>query len=221
MTTVVARYLGADLLRSQRFIIPVFVYLAVTAVLLGGDPGPPPTPWAATTLVLYPVSAWLAITTVNAEDPVQRQVTVAAAGGWARVCVGILVTCLAGDGVLVAFSVLRPLIPVATTPYHYPAALLLAGALAHVAGSTTGTAVGLLCTRPLINRLGWSLMSAVTIVLLTATAPWLPPVGAAAEALSTPNPPWATLAACATLGVLLAGLACVVTILVSRLSSAP
>ncbi|HEY3895417.1 MAG TPA: hypothetical protein VGL88_08630, partial [Pseudonocardiaceae bacterium] len=69
MIVAVARYLRADLLRSQRFIVPVVVYLGLLAVLFGGDPGPPPVPWAASTLALYPVSAWLAITTANTEDP--------------------------------------------------------------------------------------------------------------------------------------------------------
>jgi hypothetical protein len=76
--TGLVRYLGSDLLRSQRFLLPVLLYVLLLAPLFGGDPGPPPQLWTVTAVVLYPVSCWLAVTVANTEDPVQRQVTVAA-----------------------------------------------------------------------------------------------------------------------------------------------
>jgi len=216
MIVAVARYLGADLLRSQRFIVPVVVYLGVLAVLFGGDPGPPPVPWAATTFAIYPVSAWLAITITNTEDATQRHITVAAAGGWSRVAAGILLTCLLGDVMLVAFSVLRPLVPILTVTYQYPPTILLAAALAHLASAATGTAVGLLCARPVITRFGWSALTALVVLLITATQRWLPPVGTAVWALTDVPVPIAALAAYAALGLALAVLASAITITVGR-----
>ena len=96
------RYFCSDLLRSHRFLLPVFLYVLVLAPLFNGDPGPPPRLWVVTAVVLYPVSCWLAVTVANTEDPVQRHVTIAAAGGPGRVAAGVVLTCLLGDLVLVA-----------------------------------------------------------------------------------------------------------------------
>ncbi|MGH3671503.1 MAG: hypothetical protein ACRDSH_12835 [Pseudonocardiaceae bacterium] len=216
MTIAVVRYLSADLLRSQRFIVPLLTYGVLLAVLFGGNPGPPPAPWAASTLALYPISAWLAITTANTEDPTQRHITIAATGGWLPVAGGVLLTCLLGDLTLVAISVLWPLIPIITVTYPYPAQVLLAGALAHLTSATTGTAIGLLCARPLITRFGWTILTTLIVLLVTAVQPWLPPVGTAVKALTDTSIPIGHLALDTALGLALAGIACTVTIIVSH-----
>lgn len=181
----VARYLAADVARSQRFLLPLVVYGAALAVLYGGDPGPPPASWAASALVLYPVAAWLALVVANTEDPVQRTVTVVAAGGHGTVVAGTLLVALAGDLVLVVMSVLYP---VAFTSYDHPAGLVLLGVAGHLACAAAGTAVGLLCARPLVTRIGWSLCLGATVLVLTAVQPGLPPVGTAVRALSADSP---------------------------------
>jgi hypothetical protein len=203
----VARYLTADVLRSQRFLLPVVVYGAVLAVLYGGDPGPPPASWAASALVLYPVTAWLAFVVANTEDPVQRTVTVAAAGGHGAVVAGTLVVALAGDVLLVAASVL---VPVLVTAYPHPPALVLLGLAGHLACAVTGTAVGLLCARPLVTRVGWSLCLGSLVVLLTAVWPELPPVGTSVRALTTDDV--APLAEVAVAAVAVAVAAAVATV---------
>jgi hypothetical protein len=181
-TLAAARYLVALLLGAQRVLLPLVAFLAVLGVLFGGDPGPPPTPWAASALAVYPVAAWLALVVANAEDPVQRAVTATAAGGRAAVAAATLLVALAGDLLLVAMAVLVPLV---TGRYPYPPATLLVGAVAHLACATAGTAVGLLCARPLVARVGWSFLLALTVVVVTAVQPWLPPVGVAVHALSS------------------------------------
>ncbi|MFC4950425.1 hypothetical protein [Pseudonocardia sp. GCM10023141] len=177
----VAAYLGADVLRSQRFLLPLIVFGAVLAVLFGGDPGAPPAPWAASVLAIYPTAAWFGLIVANTEDPVQRTVTMASAGGPGAVAAGSLLVALVGDVVLAAMAVVWPVV---TTHYSYPPPLLLHGALAHLAAAATGTAVGLLCARPLVRRIGWSFCIAVTVVVITAVQPLLPPVGAAARTLT-------------------------------------
>jgi hypothetical protein len=191
MTAVaVARYLLSDAWRSQRVIIPVVLQVAVLAVLFGGDPGPLPTPWAASILALYPVSAWLALTLANTEDPVQRSVTVAAAGGTGAVAAGTLVVAGAGDLLLSVLSVAWPLV---ASPYTAPPAVVLGALLAHLAAGLTGTAVGFLCARPLVARIGWSLLIALVVVIATAVQPWLPPVGAAVAAIEAGGHPGSLL----------------------------
>jgi hypothetical protein len=210
-TVAVSRYLAADLVRSQRFLMPVFAYLVLLVVLVGGQSRPPPASWAWSAGLLYPISVWLAVTVANAEDPAQRHVTVAAAGGWARMQLGVLGTCLACDAVLVVLAVLRPLVPLGGPAHPIPASVLLLGVLAHLASATTGTSVGLLCARPLVRRPGWALLAACAVTLATGTQPWLPPVGTAIRQLvgADPSPWW--LARDTLVGIVLSGLAVVLS----------
>lgn len=207
--TGLVRYLGADLLRSQRFLLPVFLYILLLAPLFNGDPGPPPRLWTVTVLVLYPVSCWLAVTVANTEDPAQRQVTLAAAGGPGRVAAGVLATCLLADAALVAIAVGWPIL---STGYAFPAPAVAAGVLAHVAVAATGTAVGLLCARPVIHGVGWSVVAGGGVLFLTATQTWLPPVGLAIRSVG--EGATATLAVQALLGLALSALAAAATVVV-------
>lgn len=207
--TALVRYFGADLLRSQRFLLPLLLFAVLLAPLFNGDPGPPPQLWTITVLLLYPVSCWVAVTVANTEDPVRRQVTIAAAGGAGRVAAGVLLTCLAADLVLVTMAVTWPMV---STGYAFPPAAIGAGVLAHVAAASTGTAVGLLCARPVVHGIGWSALAGAGAVVLTGTQNWLPPVGVAATVLNEPGPGLVTLAVQAALGLTLAALATAATV---------
>ena len=202
-TPAVARYLAADVVRSQRYLLPLLVHGAVLAVLFGGDPGPPPAPWAVSALAAYPVAAWFAVVVANTEAPEQRGVTLASAGGFAPVAAATLLVALAGALVIAALPVLLPAV---VSRYPHPPAVLVLGALVHVACATAGTAVGLLCARPVVTRVGWSFCIGTVVVVATAVQPWLPPVGSAVDALVAGRSPLAE----AVLGVVLALAAAVV-----------
>lgn len=210
MLSGLVRYFGADLLRSQRFLLPVFLYVLVLAPLFNGDPGPPPQLWTVSAVVLYPVSCWLAVTVANTEDPVQRQVTIAAAGGPWRVAAGVLLTCLLADAVLVAIAVGWPVL---ATSYGFPVPAVAAGVCAHVAVAATGTGVGLLCARPVTRGVGWSVVLGGGLLFLTGSQPWLPPVGLTFRELGDTPVPTVGLALQAALGLALAGLAACATVL--------
>jgi hypothetical protein len=203
-TLACARYLGSDVLRSQRVLLPVILYAGVLAVLYGGDPGPLPAPWAASALVLYPVSTWLALVVANSEEPPARLVTVAAAGGPGRVVAATLAVVLVADVLLSAAATVWPML---VSRYPVPPDALPLGFCTHLAAAATGTAVGLLVARPLITRIGWSFCFAAVAVTATAVQPWLPPVGTAVRAVTNGSAaPWAQ----AVLAVVLAGAAAVV-----------
>jgi hypothetical protein len=206
----VARYVAADVVRSQRVLIPVIVYGVVLAILLSDSVGRPPGVWPATALALYPTAAWLTLVVANIEAPAQRLVTMAAAGGPVRLVTGTVLAALAADAVLVLLSVVVPVMR-ATDPY--PAWAVLSGVLAHVAAATTGTAIGVLCARPLVTRIGWSFLLAVALVTMTAGQPWLPPVGSAVRALTSgAAPPLGE----ALLGLLLVACAAAAVVAVDR-----
>ncbi|AOS63066.1 hypothetical protein [Actinoalloteichus hymeniacidonis] len=182
-TIAAARYLLADLLRSQLFLAPMLTYAAVLAILFSNDAGAPPEPWAASVLLLYPISAWLATTVANSEEPVGRTVTVVAAGGHGPILAGTVVVCVLGDLLLIVTAVGVPVIGTGSAP----PALIGLGLLAHLGTALAGTAVGLLCARPLVHRAGWTFAATSGVVLATALTPWLPPVGTTVRRLGTPD----------------------------------
>ncbi|MGI5127202.1 hypothetical protein ACQEVB_10360 [Pseudonocardia sp. CA-107938] len=203
-TVACARYLCADVLRSQRVLLPVILYAGVLAVLYGGDPGPLPAPWAASALVLYPVATWLALVLANTEEPPARMVTVAAAGGTGRVVAATLAVALAAD---VLLSAAATIVPVLISHYRVPDGALLLGLCTHLAAAATGTAIGLLVARPLITRIGWSFCIGAVVVSATAVQPSLPPVGTAVRTVTEGAAvPWAP----AVLAVVLAAAAAVI-----------
>lgn len=205
------RYLGSDLLRSQRFLLPMLLYVVLLVPLLGGDPGSSPELWTYTALGLCPVSCWLAVTVANTEDPVQRQVTIAAAGGATRVAVGVLVTCLLADAVLVAIAMCWPML---TSSHALSTRAVMAGVLAHVATAGTGTAAGLLCARPVLHGIGWSAVAGGGAVFIAVTQNRLPPVGLAVRSLNESPVSISTLALQAVLGLALSAAATALTVVV-------
>jgi hypothetical protein len=209
-TLAVTRFLATDPVLVQRVLVPLVVFGAVLAVLFLGDPGPPPLPWAASALVSCGAAAWIAVLVANAEPPVHRVRTVAAAGGPARVVVGGLLLALVLDVVLAVAAVA---VPVLATRYPHPPAILLTGVAVHLAATGTGTAVGLLCARPLVARTGWSFLLAALVVVVLAVRQAVPQVGTAVRALSAGG---AAPVGEAVAGVLLAVLAAGVVVAVDR-----
>jgi hypothetical protein len=177
----VIRYLLADLVKSQRWLPPVFVYLATAGILYGGDPGTPRPPYGVSEMVLFPLAAWLTVVLVNNEDPVQRHVTLAAVGGWHRLLRALVGAALVLNGVLVLLATFVPAVI-----QHHPYALsdVALGFAAHVIAAVTGIGLGVLCARPVVPTTGWSLVAVVAVSLVVlVVANRLPPVGAMAHLL--------------------------------------
>lgn len=177
----VMSYLLAHLIRGQRVLVPMIVFVLVAGVLLAGDHSTAPGPWPATTLALYPIAAWIGLVAANAEDPVTRSVTVASAGGAGIVTVATTLIAVALSGGLALIVVLLPGL---ISPRGFPPSALLSGGLAHLGAAAAGCGLGLVTALPLIPRIGWSFTVAALVVVITAVQPWLPPVGAAVRALS-------------------------------------
>ena len=202
------RYLLADLFSSQRWLPPVFVYLAMTGVLYGGDPGTPLPPYGVSAMVLFPLAAWVTVVLVNNEDPVQRHVTMAAVGGWRRLLGGLVVAACVLNGGLVLLATLVPAVI-----HHHPYALsdVALGFTAHVISAVTGIGLGMLCARPLIPTTGWSLVAVVGVsLLLLVVLNRLPPVGAMAHLLFASGPVSVAAVVFQAVLAIVVGAACVV-----------
>ncbi|MFC0434094.1 hypothetical protein [Kutzneria buriramensis] len=200
------RYLLADVFKSQRWLPPVFVYLATTGILYGGDPGTPLPPYGVSEMVLFPLAAWLTVVLVNNEDPVQRHVTIAAVGGWRRLLGGLVGAALVVNGVLVLVATFVPAVI-----HHHPYAVsdVALGFTAHVIAAVTGIGLGVLCARPIVPTTGWSLVAVVGVSLALLVANKLPPVGAMAHLLFDSRPAPVGAVVVQVVVALLVGVACV------------
>lgn len=210
------RYLVADLVKSQRFLPPMMLYVALLGVLNAGDPGKPPGTSGVSAMVLFPIAAWLTVIVVNNEDPVQRRITLAAVGGWRRLLVGLLGVTGLVNGVLVLLSVGG--VALVNIHYQYAVPVLAMMTVAHLISVATGVALGLVCARPLVPTTGWSMLAVVAVSLVAIVANAVPPVGPTAKVLFNPDQyqvvPY--LAIQALVAVTLLGVAVVATYLIGR-----
>ncbi|MDI3419291.1 ABC transporter [Streptomyces luteolus] len=167
--TALVRYQSALLLRSQRWLPPVLLYAVLVAVgARAGDPVLDSLGYASAALL--PVAAWLARICATQEPPAARQVTAAAAGP-ARAQLAALLTAsggavalgVAGNALVVAMSDWR------NTSHQVrvdPLPMVVAALLAVLVCASVGTAVGTLCTWPLLRSPGWSVTLTALLALL-------------------------------------------------------
>ncbi|MCJ1680526.1 ABC transporter [Streptomyces sp. APSN-46.1] len=165
------RYQGALLLRSQRWLPPVLLYVAVLAVgFRPGDPVPDSLGYAAAPLV--PVTAWLVRVCVTSEPDAARDCAAAAAGPL-RVHAAALLTALGWGSATGGIGGAAVLLLGEHAGLDMPATAL-AGASAVLVCTLTGTAVGALCGRPLMKAPGYAVPAAALgslLALVTAGSP--------------------------------------------------
>ncbi|MCP2163682.1 hypothetical protein [Goodfellowiella coeruleoviolacea] len=167
------RYALATLLHSQRYLPPTLLFVAGLAVFAGSDNGPLAPVYAICAGALFVCATWVTVALVNVEDPVLRAITVVNAGRSGRVLAATVLAALACCLVLAVVGLGYPLV----TGRHpvTPVALLL-GAEAQLTAACTGVAVGLVCSRLVIGRPGYSLVAALALVLFLLLARGVPPV---------------------------------------------
>ncbi|MFT7834863.1 hypothetical protein Q5530_01775 [Saccharothrix sp. BKS2] len=167
-------YLVVDVLRTQRWLPPLLLFAAVLGMLYASDAGPPLAAYAGTCVLVYPVSAWLAVVVAGTEDPVRRAVTAVTAGGWARVQVAA--TAVSATGAL-GLALVAAVVPVLTQPRPYPPAVVAQGFGGLAVCALVGVGVGVLCGRPVVDRVGWSVLAAGGLVVLPLLFGRTPPIG--------------------------------------------
>lgn len=215
-TLAVARYYASLLIRSQRYLPPLIGYLAVLAVLLI-DPAAPAAPeYAVSAGGLLVLTSWLTIATVAAEDPVQRLVTTTHARGPARVVGGLTVAVAACAAVPLAITLVWSVLLHGFGPV---AAVLPAGMAAQLAAVCAGIAVGLPCSQLLLDRVGYTVLSALAGLGVVLFVPWLPLLAPALRTLGssdTPSPGAAVLCLGVSLAALLGSIAAVRHVVAGR-----
>lgn len=179
------RYSLASMLHAQRYLAPVLLFLAILAVLTINDQGSLAAVYVVCAGGLFVCSAWLTITLINMEDPVHRAVTIVNAGRSRTVLIATtclaLIVCLALTGVGMVF-------PLFSGRHVVTAAGLVVGLEAQLACVFVGVGVGLLCSRLVIGRPGYSLVVALILVMVLPLTPGLPPVNPMLKLMSNGRP---------------------------------
>jgi len=114
----------------------------------------------------------LSIVVVNNEDPIQQSMTTVCAASPFKVRLSKLLVAFCISGVLGLVGMIGP--PLASTGGVTGIELLVGGA-AQLLTALTGTALGGLCSRPLIARRAWSVLIGTAVCLLTVIVPHCPP----------------------------------------------
>ncbi|MFD7494029.1 ABC transporter [Streptomyces sp. NPDC059832] len=214
--TALLRYQTALLVRSQRWLAPVLLYVAFVGIgVQWGQPVLDSLGYAAAGLL--PVTAWLVQLCVNQEPPAARTVTAAVVGS-PKAHLASLLAALGCGGLLGVAATLTVLLisKPASTDNAVRVALLpagIAGLLAVACCVLLGAVVGALCTRPLLRRRGWSVAGTVSAALLALVTSGSPANSAVTDLVTgsrtgTVHLPVLPFVAAAALAAAAAALAC-------------
>ncbi|MEV6849829.1 hypothetical protein [Actinoplanes sp. NPDC051411] len=167
------RYYLAATVHGQRYLAPLLFDLAVLSVFTINDAGPLIGSYVVSAASLLLTSCWLTVTIVNLEDPVRRAITLVAAGGAMRVLAAEAGLAVLAGGALIGVGTIFPIVSGSHTVTWDDVA---AGILAQVTTTAVGIAVGLLCSRLVVPRPGYSLILALAVIVAVPLTPGLPPV---------------------------------------------
>lgn len=167
------RYTLTTVLLSQRYLPPVLLFVGLMAVFTSNDNGSLLPVYAFASAAVFVCGTWLTIATVHAEDPVQRSITVVNAGGPLRVLAASVGVAFTGCA---ALGVLGLLYPLTTGRHSLDGVVLVVGLVAELTGACSGIAVGLLCSRLVIRRLGYSVLVALLATFTLLLVPGMPPM---------------------------------------------
>lgn len=212
----IVRYQLATLLYSQRYLPPVLIYVALVAVLYSEPTAPLSPEYAVSAGVMTAVACWLTIVTVSAEAPAQRLITVSHARRPGRLVIGValvvLACCLALTVATLGWSLVLH-----RGGRGGRGAEVIIGGLVHIAGALAGIAVGLPCSRLLVDGIGRTLILSTAGLSVLVLSPWVPVLHAALRALSgitAPGPRPAVLSLIAATALLT--ISCVVVNIAER-----
>lgn len=167
------RYLLTSVLLSQRYLPPTLIFLAAMAVGTTSDNGPLQSSYSFCVLAMLVCTTWLTVSIVNHEDPTQRKITLVMIGSSLRVLtttVAVVVTWC------VPLLVIGLVYPIVTGKHVVTAGDLAVGAAAQLGAAMIGIAIGLLCSRLVIPRIGVAMLTAAAAILAVLLLRWISPI---------------------------------------------
>jgi hypothetical protein len=208
------RYLVADVVRAQRWIAPLLVFLAALMITTPTS-GPVLPTYAISAATLVPVAMWFTIVVFHSEEPPQAAITMAVGGGFHQVWRAKLLTALIGAAVFGLFAYVWITL---NTADQTTWTRLGVGALDYTMSAVAGVAFGTLISRPVMPKIAWTVLLGVAICLAQLVIRPAPPVNAMVQ-LYSGDAPEDSLGAISVIGletVVLAGLVVAAANLVAR-----
>jgi hypothetical protein len=182
--TPLVRYLISDVIRAQRWIAPLLVFLAGLMITTPTE-GPVLPTYAISAATLVPIAMWFTIVVFHSEEPAQAAITMAVTGGFRRVWPAKLVTALAGA---LTFGLFAFLFITANTAPQTTATTLGVGLLEYVMCAVTGVAFGCLISRPVTPKVAWTVLLGVAICLAQLLIRHAPPMNAMIQLYAGDSP---------------------------------
>ena len=180
------RYLLAALVHGQRYIAPLLLFIVALCIFTINDGGALTNTYVLSAGSLLITMCWLTVTIVNHEDPVRRSMSVVNAGGSGRLLLAETLLALLIGAVLI---VVGTIFPILSGNHVWTHADVEVGVLAQLTAVCAGTAVGLLCSRLVVPRPGYSLLLALVVVMALPLTPGLPPINPMLRLMSSAAPP--------------------------------
>jgi hypothetical protein len=171
--TALYRYLMASVLLSQRYLPPTLIFLAAMAVGTTSDNGPLQSSYAFCVLAMLVCTTWLTVSILNHEDPTQHKITLVMIGSSLRVLAITVSVVLTWCVPLVVVGIVYPIV---TGKHVVTAGDLVVGAAAQVGAAMIGIAIGLLCSRLVIPRIGIAMLTAAAAILAVLLLRWISPI---------------------------------------------
>ncbi|GAA1670321.1 hypothetical protein GCM10009745_11000 [Kribbella yunnanensis] len=175
------RFLLTSVLLSQRYLPPTLIFLAALAVGTTSDNGPLQSAYAFCVLAMLVCTTWLTVSIVNHEDPTQRRITLVMIGSSAKVLAVTVAVILTWCVPLIVIGICYPLV---TGKHVVTAGILAVGVVAHLTAALVGIAIGLLCSRLVIPRIGVAMLTAAAAILAVLLIRWISPIRALMSVLS-------------------------------------
>ena len=187
--TALYRYLMASVLLSQRYLPPTLIFLAAMAVGTTSDNGPLQSSYAFCVLAMLVCTTWLTVSIMNHEDPTQRKITLVMIGSSLRVLAITVTVVLTWCVPLLVVGIVYPIV---TGKHVFTTGDLVVGVAAQLGAAMIGIAIGLLCSRLVIPRIGIAMLTAAAAVLAVLLLRWISPIRPLMTLLSDGRTPGAT-----------------------------
>ncbi|WP_076993241.1 hypothetical protein [Actinosynnema sp. ALI-1.44] len=175
------RYLAADVLRGQRWAAPMLAYLAIL-MIIGPPTGPVLPTYAMASAALVPIGLWITIVVMHNEEPMQAAITMSINGGFRRVWLAKVGTALLCTGVLGVAGL------VWLTATSGQVAQMGVGAVDFAMTTLAGVAFGTVISRPVLAKLGWTIVLGVGICFAQLFVRQAPPVNALIDLYAGDHP---------------------------------
>jgi hypothetical protein len=179
----------ASVLLSQRYLPPTLIFLAAMAVGTTSDNGPLQSSYAFCVLAMLVCTTWLTVSLVNHEDPTQHKIILVMIGSSLRVLAITVTVVLTWCIPLLVVGIVYPIV---TGKHVVTAGDLVVGTAAQLAAAMIGIAIGLLCSRLVIPRIGIAMLTAAAAILAVLLLRWISPIRPLMTLLSDGRTPGGT-----------------------------